>query len=412
MKILICVSGGIAAYKIPDLIRELTKRNHEVRVCRTQAASHFVTDLVLETLSNHKVYSSLLNGLPSEETLRSDYPIEHIALAKWAEKILVAPATAATLSKLACGSCDDLVSTVVTAHTGPVLIAPSMNTAMLNHPAVKENLEKLRGWGYEILEPDSGSLACGEEGAGRLPDLTRLVNHLEAPAPSSSPFSNKRVLITAGPTRVFIDPFRFLSNPSTGKIGFELARELSRLGAKVTLVHGPTSLKVPRSLHQVFSITTPEEMNETVTRLFPDQDVLISAAAVSDWIPLKREPAKIKKETQSELLLKFKKGPDILRNCSDLKKTGQILIGFAAESDQLEKNALKKLISKGVHAIVANTVSETQGFGDQESELSFFSINHSTPFKIGPAPKETLAKNLVHHLESWINEPIHGQISL
>jgi phosphopantothenoylcysteine decarboxylase/phosphopantothenate--cysteine ligase len=415
MKIVLAISGSIAAYKAPELIRQLQKKGCEIRVARTKSAAHFTTDLVLETLSGFPVMSSSLD-LPSfsENSLIGDSsgPIDHIALARWADVMLYAPASAAALSRLANGLATDAPTVLATAFEKKLFIAPAMNQGMWKHPSVVRNLKTLRSYGYKIIEPDSGELACGEVGPGRLASLERILDEVLAVKPSLKvPFDvlGKKVLISTGPTRAYIDPIRYISNPATGRIGLELAKVFDSLGAQVTLVHGSLPLNIQEWAQkegldisfQSVSVETPQEMLEAVSRAFPSCDLFMSAAAVNDFVPEFFSDSKIKKDRKEKFEISLKKSTDILAQISQSKKPGQLVIGFAAETEKLLENAKRKLRQKNLDAVIGNEIKKSKGFGDQETEFHFITQNSKTE-RIGPGRKAELAPKLCHFiLKLW-----------
>jgi len=346
------VTGGIAAYKAPDLVRALTKAGGRVRVVLTQAAEQFVTPLTLQTLSGQPVARSLFD-------LTEESEIGHIRLADTADAVLIAPATANVIAKLAMGMADDLLTTVALATRAPLLVCPSMNVHMYEHPAVRANLTLLRGAGRTILDPDSGFLACGYTGSGRMPEPDVIVEELEALI-SPKDLQDVRVLVTAGPTWEALDPVRHLANRSSGKMGYAIARMARRRGAHVILVSGPTALMAPRSVETV-SVTSARDMEQAVLREATNADVVVMAAAVGDFRPSDASRHKIKRG-RSDLELRLVPNPDILAKLGALKGS-RVLIGFAAETRDLVANARRKLQAKGVHIMVANDVTaEGAGF--------------------------------------------------
>lgn len=396
MKILLNISGGIAAYKTPELIRHFQKQGHEVRVARTSNAQKFVTDLVLETLTGNKIMGSSLDLM---EDAQSSGPIDHIALARWADVYLYAPATASALAKLAQGLADDAPTVLALAFEGPMVICPAMNQAMWKSPQVQNNCQTLQDFGYQVVEPEEGELACGEIGAGRLASFDKISSALASKSKievDKSPWKNKKVVITAGPTRAFLDPIRFISNSSTGKMGVSIATKLKEQGAQVTLVHGPLEHSTPLGVKSFYAETS-EEMNQKTLNAFKDADCLIATAAVGDFIPVETKPSKIKKEPlkQNDVYhMEFKQGPDILMNCAQSKETHQKIVGFAAETDHLNEKATEKLKRKNCDLLIGNLVGRDKGFGDQSSELVLFSPDHK-PLSLGSGDKDLMAQKLI-----------------
>jgi len=357
-KVLLGVCGGIAAYKSCDLVRELQRRGAEVRVVMTKAAQEFVTKLTFEALTHAPVYGDLFND--------GAFGTAHIEAARWADRFLVAPATANTLAHMARGEACDFLSTVHLAFRGLVTVAPTMNTAMWEHPATQENLSILKTRGVRVIEPEMGFLACGEIGVGRMPDAPVICDAVLSKA--GLPLEGVSVLVTAGATREYLDPVRYLSNPSTGKMGFEVAREAARRGANVTVVHGPTSEK-PDFEAEFVPIMTAEGMLRAVEERLPTS-IFIGAAAVSDYTPVSPSESKLKK-TKDTLTLDLRRTTDIIREVVRRRRPGDLIVGFAAETDNVIPNAKLKLEEKGLDLIVANRVfREIEGFGSGNTSVS------------------------------------------
>lgn len=358
--IILGVCGGIAAYKSVELLRLLKKQGASIKVIMTRNALAFVGPLTFEALSGQSVCSGLF-----EES--NDAAIRHIDWAREADAVIIAPATANMIGKLANGIADDALSTLMLAVTSPVCLCPSMNTHMYESPAVQRNLEILRRDGYYVLEPGSGELACGTTGPGRLPEpeviLDRLVGRL-----SPKDFKDKRVLVTAGPTQEPFDPVRFISNPSSGKMGFSVARAAEQRGAKVTLITGPSHLPGPLNVN-VIRVRTAEEMARNVFKHMEDNHIIIKTAAVSDFKPKEEAGQKIKKG-DGRLKVETQKTRDILKELG-LRKKDQVLVGFAAETEDLEKNAKKKLAEKNLDIIAANLLGHPgSGFGTDTNSVT------------------------------------------
>ncbi|MEJ5347138.1 MAG: bifunctional phosphopantothenoylcysteine decarboxylase/phosphopantothenate--cysteine ligase CoaBC [Desulfosoma sp.] len=346
--VLLGVTGGIAAYKAAELGRLLVKEGAAVQVVMTRAAQQFITPLTLQVLSGRPVLTDLFDlGMESE--------IGHIHAARSADVVLLAPATANILAKMACGIADDYLTTVLLATEAPVIVCPAMNHKMYTHPATQDNLAVLRRRGVWVVEPESGALACGEEGPGRLADLS-IILETTCRALTPQTLKGKRVLVTAGPTWEPFDPVRFITNPSSGKMGFALALEAARRGAHVDLVTGPTSLPDPPGV-PTHRITTAREMDGAVRALAQDAHLVIMAAAVSDYRPEETALQKIKKD-EKDLVIRLVRNPDILASLGKEKKAGQILVGFAAETEQLIRNATEKLQRKNLDLIVANDLTQ------------------------------------------------------
>jgi len=345
-RVLLGVTGGIAAYKSAELVRALVKREASVKVVMTKSATEFLTPLTLQTLSGNPVYTELF-------TLVREADIAHVSLAEEAEIAVVAPATANCIGKLASGIADDLLGAVLMATKAPVLVCPAMNTGMYQNRIVQENMEKLGRHGFAFLEPASGELACKSVGVGRLPEIEDIVEEMETLL-TPKDLSGCRVLVTAGPTRERLDPVRFITNPSSGKMGYALARMARRRGAEVTLVSGPSALAPPRGV-RIVSVTSAMEMHDAVTERFADADVVIKAAAVADYRPAEPSGSKIKKGKET-LMLRLERNPDIIAALGK-KKGGKILVGFAMETEDLLARARRKMKDKNMDLIVANDLS-------------------------------------------------------
>ncbi len=360
--IVLCVSGGIAAYKSVELLRLLTGQGADVRVIMTASACEFVGPLTFEALSGRKVCRDLF-----EED--GDASILHIKWAEEADAVIVAPATANIIGKFANGLADDAPSTFMLAVTAPVLLCPAMNTHMYENRAVQRNIDTLESYGYNIMEPGSGELACGTSGPGRMPEpgfiLDRLISCL-----TPKDFAGKKVLVTAGPTREKIDPVRFISNPSSGKMGYAVAVAAENRGAEVILVAGPVNIPDPLNI-KVVRTGSAGEMADAVFEHMKHSDVIIKTAAVGDFRSKKEAKQKIKK-TKDSMTLNLQKNMDILKELGK-KKKGRILVGFAAETQDLKKNAEKKLKEKNLDIIAGNLVgSPTSGFGTDTNKVTLF----------------------------------------
>jgi phosphopantothenoylcysteine decarboxylase/phosphopantothenate--cysteine ligase len=356
MKVLLGVCGGIAAYKAAELLRELQRQGAEVQVVLTQGAEKFVTPLTFAALSGRQVLTSLWTPAVSEVAGEQPLPIgiEHIDVAQWADVLVIAPATAHVLAKLAHGMADDLLSTIALATTAPVVVAPAMNVNMWRHPATRENLETLRGRGLTIVEPASGELACGMVGEGRLAEIPEILSATLHAANPIRDLAGEHLLITAGGTREAIDPVRFLGNRSSGKMGTALAEAALKRGAKVTLIT-TASRAVSPGCERVL-VESAEEMRAAVLDRLPAATALIMAAAVADYRVANPAAQKIKKSGET-LTLELERTPDILAEAARLRSSGTLIIGFAAETQRVVEEGLRKLREKGVDAIVANDVS-------------------------------------------------------
>jgi phosphopantothenoylcysteine decarboxylase/phosphopantothenate--cysteine ligase len=360
-KVLLGVSGGIAAYKAAELVRRLREAGAEVRIVMTAAAQAFVAPLTFQALSGHAVRSDLLD--PSAEA-----GMGHIELARWADLILVAPATADLLARLAHGLADDLLTTLVLASAAPLVVAPAMNQAMWRHPATRDNLRVLRGRGVRVLGPKQGGQACGDTGPGRMLEPTEIVAALY---PRCTLPAGCRVLVTAGPTREPLDPVRFLGNRSSGRMGYALAQGLAARGAEVCLVSGPSALEPP-SVAEFVRVETGIEMHAAVMARAARCDIFVAVAAVADYRPVAPHATKIKK-SEDAMTLCLVKNPDILADVAALPG-GPFTVGFAAETEQVEPNARGKLAAKGLDMIAANLVGgpadrQPGGFDSEDNAL-------------------------------------------
>lgn len=407
--ILLGVTGGIAAYKSAEIVRGFKKAGAQVQVVMTQHAQHFITPLTLEILSQNRVMTEMFPSSYEEEEAGTLLPstspnpleIDHIALAQRADVILIAPATANIIGKLAHGICDDLLSTLVIATKAPVIVAPAMNCNMYEHPVVQSNLEKLKSLGVQVIEPDAGFLACQMEGKGRLPDPDRIVAFVANFLHHRQRLQGKKVLVTAGPTREAIDPVRFISNRSSGRMGYAIAKVAQQWGAEVFLVSGPTALTAPPGVH-LTRVETAAEMREAVLKYFPEVDIVIKAAAVADYRVKEVKDQKIKKKDEG-LILELEKTPDILEELGRIKEN-QILVGFAAETQNLLAYAEEKLRRKNLDFIVVNDVSRKDaGF---EVETNAIQIVHRNG-KVTDYPlmsKEKIAEVILEEIITRISE--------
>ena len=361
----VIVTGGIAAYKVCDLVSTLTKAGADVRVVMTENAGRFVGAMTFATLSGNPVAHDMWAP-------RSD--VQHVALAEFADVAIVAPATANIIGKYAHGIADDLASTCLLAFDCPVVVAPAMNSRMLRGAPVQENLRILSDRGVHVMEPEEGWLACGETGAGRLPQTEALIEALcDALAARGGPMHRLRVLVTAGPTREAIDPVRFISNPSSGRMGYALAAEAERRGAAVTLVSGPTALEAPPGVETV-SILSANEMYDVVQNHAGEIDLFIGAAAVADWRPAEPEEQKLKKDGRDELHVRMVRTPDIIAEVARWEPK-PLVVGFAAETDYIAARAREKLLRKGLDMIVANDVTAPgAGFNVQTNRVTLIDV--------------------------------------
>jgi phosphopantothenoylcysteine decarboxylase/phosphopantothenate--cysteine ligase len=392
-QIVVGVSGGIAAYKTVEVVRLLTKADAGVRVMMTRHACEFIQPLTFEALCGQKVCTSLFHGA-------DEAAMQHIDWAREADGVVLAPATANLVGKLAHGLADDALSTFMLAVTAPVLVCPAMNTQMYAHRAVQRNLQILAADGHAVMRPGAGPLACGDTGYGRLRDPWEIVDRLTALlAPKD--FRGKRILVTAGPTREAIDPVRFISNPSSGKMGYAIARAAEQRGADVTLVSGPTHLTPPLGVDTI-PVTSAADMCQVVLDRFEAADIVIKSAAVGDYGPVSPADHKIKKEARGgggnpTLALNLTRTADILKALGQ-RKQDQILVGFAAETQDLAENAGRKLAAKNLDLIVGNLIGPPDsGFGSDTNQVSLFFADGREEH-LGVMPKEALAHQLLDRI--------------
>ena len=365
-KILLIICGGIAAYKSLEIIRLLKKKGAKVKTILTKSAKEFVTPLSVTSLSQEKVYDDLFS-------VENEATMDHISLSRWSDIVLVAPTTANTISKLSAGSSDDLASTVILASDKDVFLTPSMNVRMWEHPSTKENLSKLKDYGYRIIGPQIGDMACGEFGEGKMTEPDKIINQIENYFISFNINKKFKALVTAGPTYEYIDPVRFITNKSSGKQGFELAKSFLKQGFETTLISGPTNLKVEKNINFI-SVETADEMFKATQNCLPT-DVAIFSAAVADFKIKDKKQEKIKKDNYINLNLE--KNIDILNYVSNHNSLRpKLVIGFAAETSNLEKNSKKKLTEKNCDWIIANDVSnKTIGFNSDFNEVTIYYKN-------------------------------------
>jgi len=392
-KILLIICGGIAAYKSLELIRLFKKKGAFVKTILTKNGNKFVTPLSIASLSQEKVYSDLFDH-------ESESEMDHILLSRWSDLILIAPATANTISKLSAGTSDDLASTVVLASDKNIFLAPAMNVRMWEHPANKENLKKLKNFGYQIIGPEIGDMACGEYGEGKMLEPENIINDLNNYLKKINKNKKLKALVTAGPTHEYIDPVRYISNKSSGKQGYELAKSLKNNGFQTTLITGPTNLDPISDINLIRVNSAKEMFNATLENL--PADVAIFSAAVSDWKIKNIEKEKIKKNRNFNLELE--KNVDILEHISKHNSLRpKIVIGFAAETNNLIENSKKKLSQKNCDWIIANDISDTSiGFGSDFNEIIIFYKNKEHE-KISKMKKSLLAEKIVERVISEIN---------
>ena len=400
VKILLIICGGIASYKSLEIIRLIKSTDNELDVVMTKSAQKFITPLLVTSLNERKCYTELFS-------VEDETKMNHINLARKPDIILVAPATANIMAKLANGYADDLASTILLASFSKIILAPSMNPVMWNNVATRENYKKLKDRGIEFIEPDTGDMACGENGKGRFPEpkfiFETILSHINKKEISTNQFKNTSILITAGPTLENIDPVRFISNKSSGKQGFEIASELTKRGAKVTLISGPVNIPFPNCAN-IIKVKTAQEMLDNVTQQLP-ADILICSAAVADWKLVPKTSTNINfninkkiKKNIDNLLFETVKNPDILETISKSNLRPKIVIGFSAETNEVKKNAYTKLISKNVDLIVANDVSNNQVFGDDFNKVCLIDKINCEELE-----KQT-KKSVAFHLANKIND--------
>ncbi|MBO4600309.1 MAG: bifunctional phosphopantothenoylcysteine decarboxylase/phosphopantothenate--cysteine ligase CoaBC [Bacteroidales bacterium] len=391
MKILVGITGGIAAYKTPLLVRLLRKAGHEVKCVATQHALQFVTPLTLETVSGNKLYADLFAS-------DNDHTTEHISLKDWGNMMVVAPATANIIGKMASGIGDDALSTLLLSLSRkPILIAPAMNTQMWENAAVQRNIDYLRSIGVRIVEPAVGDLACGTSGTGRMAEPEVIFDMVQQVCTGNERLARKRVLVTAGPTYERIDSVRFIGNYSSGKMGFALAEALACQGATVELVTGPTALKaVHPNIHRT-DVESAREMYDAATRLYPSCEAAILSAAVADYRPEHTADHKLKKQGDEGMTLTLVQNPDILATLGKMKEEGQRLIGFALETDNEFANAQYKLERKNLDYIVLNSLrDEGAGFGVDTNRVTIISrdgSSHTTPL----LAKRQVAEEIINY---------------
>ncbi|MBO7233775.1 MAG: bifunctional phosphopantothenoylcysteine decarboxylase/phosphopantothenate--cysteine ligase CoaBC [Paludibacteraceae bacterium] len=390
-KILLGISGGIAAYKTPELARLLMKQGADVKVVVTKNALQFVTAFTLETLTHHKVYVDMFEG-PAE------YHTEHISLAQWADCFVVAPATANVMAKMANGIADDALSTTNLACKCPVMVVSAMNENMWDHPATQHNVQVLTSRGVEVLMPAEGELACGVTGKGRMPEPDVIVMKLvEMLTPKT--LKGKKVLLTAGPTYERIDPVRFIGNFSTGKMGCALAEVCMRRGAEVTLVAGPMQQVTSAAIRRI-DVMSAAEMFEATIREFPQQDVAILSAAVADFTPEHMADVKIKRE-KDDLTFTLKPTHDIAATLGTMKQENQKLVGFALETNQEHENAERKLTKKNLDFIVLNSLNDKgAGFGYDTNKITILDKTGQCDFPL--KSKQQVAEDIINHLENLL----------
>ncbi len=392
-KILLIICGGIAAYKSLEIIRLLKKRGVIIKTILTKSGAEFVTPLSITSLSQSKVYQDLFS-------IEDEAEMDHISLSRWADLILIAPATANTISKLANGSSDDLASTVALASNKRIFIAPAMNVRMWDHQSTRKNIDILKTYNYRLIGPKIGDMVCGEYGEGKMSEPEEIINELESYFKNLKINNKLRAIVTAGPTNEYIDPVRFITNKSSGKQGYEIAKSLSKKGFDTTLISGPTNLEINDDINLI-KVETAEEMFQATLNNLP-ADVAIFSAAVGDYRA--KETSKIKIKKQDNLSIELEKNVDILNYVSNHNSLRpKLIIGFAAETNNLENYAMKKLNEKNCDWIVANDISNKKiGFNSDFNEVSIFYRNNKTD-KLKYKPKSDISDELVEKIVNHLN---------
>lgn len=385
--VLLAVTGSIAAYKIANLASMLKKTGCDVHVTMTKNATNFINPITFETLTGNKCLVDTFDR-------NFQFNVEHVSIAKKADVVMVAPASANVIGKIACGIADDMLTTTVMACRCPILVAPAMNTNMYRNPIVQDNIEKLKRFGYEVIKPDSGYLACGDVGEGKMPSENDLMWHILRQIACEKDLAGKNVLITAGPTMEKIDPVRYISNHSTGKMGYALAKNCMLRGANVTLVTGTTSIEPPKFVN-VANVVSAADMYEAVIEAFDNQDIVIKAAAVADYRPANPADEKVKKKDDA-LSIELERTQDILKYLGEHKKN-QFLCGFSMETENMIENSKAKLVKKNLDMIVANNLkTEGAGFGVDTNVVTFITADEVKELEL--MSKEDVAGNIVDYI--------------
>ncbi|MGD0279800.1 MAG: bifunctional phosphopantothenoylcysteine decarboxylase/phosphopantothenate--cysteine ligase CoaBC [Smithella sp.] len=397
-KIVLCITGGIAAYKAAELTRALVKEGALVKVIMTRSAMEFIAPLTMQTLSQNQVYTDMF--LPADK-----YEMAHIALAEFADVFVIAPATANIIGKIASGIGDDLLSTTIMAEAKPTLICPAMNDKMLSNPIVQENINKLKKYGYVIMESAEGELACNTTGKGRLPDIPEIVEAIETLL-SPKDFDGAKILITAGPTEEPLDPVRFITNLSSGKMGYALALAAHRRGAEVTLITGPATLPVP-PVEKIIKVRTARQMHKAVLDNYKKANIIIKAAAVADYCPKVMAAEKIKKDKKT-LSLELERNPDIIAEIGK-NKGSRVLVGFAMETQNLLVNAAAKLKEKNMDLIIANNLKEDgAGFRTDTNIITIIDRTGKSE-SFGKMTKIEAAGEILNRVKKIINRKSGGK---
>ena len=385
--IIVAVSAGIAAYKAIEVVSRLRKKGAEVKVVMTQNATHIASPLTFGEISGHPVALDMFEQV-------HQWDVEHIALATWADAYVVVPATANVIGKIYAGIADDMLTTTIMATTAPKYLCPAMNTEMYNNPITQRNLEGLRSLGYHIMDPAEGWLACGITGVGRLPEPEAIVDWLEAKMYSTNELEGTTILVTAGGTQESIDPVRYIGNRSSGKMGYAIAEQAAHMGAKVILVSAPTSLPIPNGVDFI-SVDSAVSMQEAVEARYNDVNVVIMAAAVSDFRVLHKAEQKIKK--MESMTIELVKNPDILQGLGS-KKSHQILVGFAAETEHVIKYGQDKVAKKNLDMLVANDVSKSNAGFNVDTNEGYFLYPDKEPKEMPNMKKSDLARHILREV--------------
>lgn len=388
--IVLGVTGSIAAYKIANLASMLVKLNADVHVIMTQNATHFITPMTFETLTNNKCIVDTFDR-------NFNFDVKHVSLAKRGDLFLVAPCTANVIGKVAGGICDDMLTTTIMATKAPVLFSPAMNTGMWENPILQDNIQKLKHYGYHIIEPVEGRLACGDIGSGKMPSEEVLLEHILLHLAKDKDLKGRKILVTAGPTQEAIDPVRFITNHSSGKMGYAIAKMAVLRGAEVTLVSGPVSLQPFAGIDTV-PVVSAADMFEAVTSRSADQDIIIMCSAVADYTPAHYSDHKVKK-LDADLSIALKRTNDILGWLGEHKKKGQILVGFSMETENLVENSREKLAKKQANLICANSISGNQtGFAIDTNQVTL--ITQAGVVELPLCSKEETANLILDHINS------------
>ena len=388
-KIVLGVTGSIAAYKIAGLASMLVKQHADVHVIMTKNACNFINPITFETLTKNKCLVDTFDR-------NFEFSVKHVSLAQSADVFLIAPASANVIGKVANGICDDMLTTTICATRKPVLISPAMNTGMYENPIVQDNLKKLAGFGYTIIEPATGRLACGDNGKGKMPEPEELFDNILLAISKEKDFEGKRVLISAGPTQEAIDPVRYITNHSSGKMGYALAKMAKLRGADVTLVSGPVSIK-PFSGINVVDVKSAEDMFEAITSRSENADIVIMCSAVADYTPAVYSEQKVKKHEDEDMSIKLSRTKDILQYLGQHKGEKQVLVGFSMETEDLINNSKAKLEKKNVDFICANSISTNQtGFGVDTNKVTIISKNDITELPL--CSKEDTADKILDRI--------------